>query len=79
MRCKMWFTSRKKLDELAEKIEQQGEELAKLRSSPVLISMSVDGRSLKWTYMKHGLPIVVNTYATMADDPEALRRRLGIG
>jgi hypothetical protein len=75
----MWFTGKKKLEELAQKIEQQEQELVKLRSSPVLISLSVDGRSLKWTYMKHGLPIVVNTYATMADDPEALRRRLGIG
>lgn len=74
----MWFRKKKQLDELARKIEQQERELATLRSSPVLISLSVEGRSLKWTYMKHGVAIVVNTYATMADDPDALRRRLGV-
>jgi hypothetical protein len=74
----MWFNDKKQIDELARKIEQQEQELSTLRSSPVLVALSVDGRSLRWTYMKHGKPIVVNTYATMADDPAALKAKLGL-
>ena len=74
----MWFTNKKLLDELSKKIDQQEQELSTLRSSPVLVALSVDGRSLRWTYMKQGKPIVINTYATMADDPAALKARLGL-
>jgi hypothetical protein len=50
--------------------------LTALSQAAVLVALDRKERRLNWTFMRHGNPIVVRTYSTMADDLPTWKREL---
>jgi hypothetical protein len=61
-----------------ERLNQSEDALRALRNAAVLVSLNRNEKMLHWTFMRHGAPIVVKTYSTMADDLPTWKRDLGV-
>jgi hypothetical protein len=61
-----------------ERLNQAEDALKALRNAAVLVSLNRKEKLLHWTFMRHGAPIVVKTYSTMADHLPTWKRELGV-